>query len=217
MLFRAGMTSAQLESAYARNLASLLVKSVCDAKKRFVTTLTIELNLPICFHVTFKFLQEFVTIKSCSIIVYDNTLKTWQEALSEPFGASWLSEMTREHYDLGTNRQCWKIINRTDVPAGATLIDSVWDFKCKFRNGVLEKVRARICGKGYQQKKGVDYFASFSPTASQVSIRLVYSCTALPGWRTVDLDASVDIRLKHSTEDSSIQMFTSGSIVCNKL
>ena len=32
--------------------------------------------------------------------------------------------------------------------------------------------------------------ASFSPTASQVSIRLVYAITALPGWRTIDLDAS---------------------------
>ena len=122
--------------------------------------------------------------------VYANTPKSWQEALQEPFRATWLPEMTREYHDLGTNRQCWKIIDRTDVPAGATLIDSVWDFKCKFRNGVFEKHRARICGKGYQQKKGVDYFASFSPTASQVSIRLVYSVTALPGWRTVDLDAS---------------------------
>ena len=85
--------------------------------------------------------------------VYANTPKSWQEALSEPFRVTWLPEMTREYHDLGTNRQCWIIIDRTDVPAGSTLIDSVWDFECKFRNRVLERTRARICGKGYQQKR----------------------------------------------------------------
>ena len=49
-------------------------------------------------------------------------------------------------------------------------------------------MRARLW-KGYRQKKGVDYFASFSPTARQISIRLVYASTALPGWRTIELDA----------------------------
>jgi hypothetical protein len=61
--------------------------------------------------------------------------------------------------------------------SGATLIDSVWDFKCKFRNGFFEKVFVRICGKGCHPKKGI--FASFSPTASQISIRLAYAITAL--------------------------------------
>ena len=119
---------------------------------------------------------------------YDNTPKSWQEALNDPFRPFWLPEMTREYTDLGEVRGCWIIINRSEVPDGASLIDSVWDFKCKFRNGVFEKRRARICAKGFMQKKGIDYFASFSPTASQISIRIVYSITSLPGWFTLDLD-----------------------------
>ena len=105
-----------------------------------------------------------------------------------PFRATWSPEMTRECFNLGTERQCWIVIDRKEVPEAATLIDSVWDFKCKFRNGVFEKVRARICAKSFQQKKGIDSFAS--PTASQVSIRLVYAFAALSGWWTMDLNAS---------------------------
>ena len=38
--------------------------------------------------------------------------------------------------------------------SGATLIDSVWDFKCKFRNGFFEKVFVRefvSVGKVYKR------------------------------------------------------------------
>ena len=50
--------------------------------------------------------------------------------------------------------------------------------------------KARIVALGYQQRKDVDYFASFSPTASYVTIRLVLALTALPRWYGVDLDAT---------------------------
>jgi hypothetical protein len=41
-----------------------------------------------------------------------------------------------------------------------------------------------------KQRKNVDFFASFSPTASYVTIRLVLALTALPHWYGVDLDAT---------------------------
>jgi len=51
-------------------------------------------------------------------------------------------------------------------------------------------ISSRIVALGYQQRKDVDYFASFSPTASYVTIRLVLAVTALPHWYGVDLDAT---------------------------
>jgi hypothetical protein len=49
---------------------------------------------------------------------------------------------------------------------------------------------ARIVALGYQQRKNVNFFASFSPTASYVTIKLVLALTALPHWYGVDLDAT---------------------------
>jgi hypothetical protein len=59
-----------------------------------------------------------------------------------------------------------------------------------YTNGEYERHKARIVALGYQQRKDVDYFASFSPTASYVTIRLVLALTVLPHWYGVDLDAT---------------------------
>ena len=65
-----------------------------------------------------------------------------------------------------------------------------WIFKFKYKNSEYERHKARIVALGYQQRKDVDYFVSFSPTASYVTIRLVLAHTALPHWYGVDLDAT---------------------------
>ena len=59
-----------------------------------------------------------------------------------------------------------------------------------YTNGEYERHKARIVALGYQQRKDVDYFASFSPTASYVTIRLVLALTALPHYYGVDFDAT---------------------------
>jgi hypothetical protein len=60
----------------------------------------------------------------------------------------------------------------------------------KFKNGEYERHKARNVVLGYLQRKNVDLFASFSPTASYVTIRVVFALTALPHWYGVDLDAT---------------------------
>lgn len=77
--------------------------------------------------------------------------------------------------------KCWEIVDTADLPEGANLIDCKWVCKVKYRQGQLERLRARIVALGYQQRKGIDYFESFSPTASHTSIRLLLALTALPG------------------------------------
>ena len=64
-----------IRSLIGGNLARLLIEGVRNAKKRFATTFTIELNLAIRFDIAFEFFQEFIANKSCCIIVnidYEN-------------------------------------------------------------------------------------------------------------------------------------------------
>jgi hypothetical protein len=63
---------------------------------------------------------------------------------------------------------CWEVFHTETLPEDANLIAVKWVFKIKFKNGD----------------------ASFSPTASYVTIRLVLALTALPRWYGVDLDAT---------------------------
>ena len=102
----------------------------------------------------------------------------------------WL-EATRKEYDLlDKTMGCWEVVDIDTLPEDANLIGVKWVFKIKFKNGEYERHKARIVALGYQQRKDVDYFASFSPTASYVTIRLVLALTALPHWYGVDLDAT---------------------------
>jgi len=51
---------------------------------------------------------------------------------------------------------------------------------------VCEKHKARIVARGFEQRKGVDCFQSFSTTASQVSLHLILAFTGSPGFLSVD-------------------------------
>ena len=85
---------------------------------------------------------------------------------------------------------CWRVVKISTLPPGVKPITCKWVLKLKFANGVYEKHKARIVARGFEQRKGVDYFQSFSPTASQVSLRLVLALTASPGFLSVDLVAT---------------------------
>ena len=98
----------------------------------------------------------------------------------------WIEAIRKEYHLLDQTMGCWEIVDIETLPEDANLIGVKWVFKIKFKNGVYERHKARIVALGYQQRKDVDYFASFSPTASYVTIRLVLALTALPHWYGVD-------------------------------
>jgi hypothetical protein len=76
----------------------------------------------------------------------------------------------------------WCVVKISTLPPGVKPITCKWVLKLKFANGVYEKHKARIVVRGFEQREGVDYFQSFSPTASQVSLSLVLALTTSPGF-----------------------------------
>ena len=116
---------------------------------------------------------------------HSDIFKAWDS----PDGMLWKEATDKEYYILEDKKKCWIKIKIKDIPRGKSLIDVRWVFKLKYKNGVFEKHRARIVAKGYLQKKDIDYFESFAPTASHITIRLVLAITAIPGFFSYDYDA----------------------------
>ncbi|XP_047320236.1 uncharacterized protein LOC124924211 [Impatiens glandulifera] len=58
-----------------------------------------------------------------------------------------------------------------------------WVYKTKLNpNRTVEKYKASLVAKGYNQKSGIDFHESFSPVAKTVTVRLFLALTSVNNW-----------------------------------
>jgi hypothetical protein len=85
-----------------------------------------------------------------------------------------------EEYSALVKNNTWHL-----VPSiGAT---NIIDCKCVFKikrkqDGSVERYKARLVGKGFKQRYGVDYIDICSPVVKSMILRLVLSVTVSRGW-----------------------------------
>jgi len=81
-------------------------------------------------------------------------------------------------------------------------MDTRWTYSKKHdENGTFTKNRSRLVAKGFTQILGVNYFESFSPVASFVTIRTLFALTALPMFKVYQYD--VEVAFIQSSIDSN--------------
>ena len=117
----------------------------------------------------------------------------YKDAMRAADSAQWREACDLEMKKL-RERNCWTVVNRSDMPKNTKIMGGRWTFKYKRdENGNLAKVshRSRYVAKGFTQIKNVHYFESFAPVTSFVTLRLVFALTALPHFHVNHYDVSV--------------------------
>ncbi|KAK7259770.1 hypothetical protein RIF29_25383 [Crotalaria pallida] len=87
----------------------------------------------------------------------------------------WVDAMNEEIKSMKDN-DVWDLV---PLPEGEKPIGCKWIYKTKKDSkGNVERYKARLVGKGYTQKEGIDYKETFSPVSSKDSFRTVMALVA---------------------------------------
>ena len=79
--------------------------------------------------------------------------------------------------------------NLVPLPSGAVPITCKWVFKVKTHSdGTVERYKARLMARGFQQEHGRDYDETFAPVAHMTTIRTLIAVAAVRQWSLFQLD-----------------------------
>lgn len=69
------------------------------------------------------------------------------------------------------------------------MIGCKWVYKVKTKSdGSLERYKARLLAKGYDQKYGIDYNETFAPVAKMTTVLLFLSVASSHQWNICQMD-----------------------------
>ena len=109
---------------------------------------------------------------------------TYAEASTDP---NWVEAMHKKIKALLDNHT-WDVVS---LPYNKKPIGNRWIYKVKLRlDGTLERLKAILVAKGYNQKQGVDYEEIFSPIVKMTTIRCILIVAANHDWIVHQLDVN---------------------------
>lgn len=74
-------------------------------------------------------------------------------------------------------------------PSGNHFIGCKWVYKVKYKaDGIVDRYKARIVAKGYNQLEGIDFTDTFSPVAKIVIVKILLSLVVSFGWSLAQMD-----------------------------
>jgi transposase InsO family protein len=113
--------------------------------------------------------------------------QSYAEAMKTPEAEQW-RQAALEEINAHMENQTWKIVK---LPPGKKAIGSKWVFKVKRKaDGSIERFKARVVAKGFNQRPGFDYTETFAPTMRYATLRLVLALAAAEGLHLRSVDIS---------------------------
>ena len=95
-------------------------------------------------------------------------------------------EACQKEYDTLEAMGVWEVVSREPW---MNVLPCVWALRRKlYPNGLVKKLKARICAGGHRQKEGIDYFDVYSPVVSWSTVRLLLIVSILMNLATLQID-----------------------------
>ncbi|GKA56332.1 ribonuclease H-like domain-containing protein [Tanacetum coccineum] len=102
--------------------------------------------------------------------------------------SNWIDAMNAKIEALNRDHTC--II--TDLPANRKPIGCKWIFKIKYKvNGEIERYKARLVAKCFNQREGIDLDETFSPIVKMSTIRCLIAMSVRNKWPFFQLDNNI--------------------------
>ena len=106
------------------------------------------------------------------------------QAISQPH---WCEAMSTELTAL-MKHGTWDLVL---PPSNCTPVGCKWVFRVKrHADGSVDRFKACLVAKGYDQRPGIDYKETFSPMVKPASIRTVLSIVVMKGWDLRQMDVN---------------------------
>ncbi|GJV02650.1 retrovirus-related pol polyprotein from transposon TNT 1-94 [Tanacetum coccineum] len=144
-------------------------------------------------------LKDFVTPKSITANVFAQTEPhSYKQAMTDP---GKVEAMDNELEALETNNT-WEL---TSLPADHKPITSKWVYKIKYNHdATIERLKARLVVRGFNQKERQDYKHTFSPVAKLATVRVLIALAIAKEWDLHQLD--INNAFLHGYIDEEIYM-----------
>lgn len=118
---------------------------------------------------------------------YDSETYTFRQMLKENDASVFVSAMEKEISTHEMHKH-WEVVPRFSA-SGKKVLKSIWAFKRKRDlDGSLNKHKARICPHGGMQQWGVDFWETYSPVVSWLTIQLMFAFCMLGKLESISLD-----------------------------
>jgi len=141
--------------------------------------------------------QDFVT--SLLSVMHVAEPYSYSQAKESP---EWTATMDKELEALEANGT-WRL---TALPPKARALTSKWVYRVKFRpDGSIERYKARLVIRGFQQIKDKDYKHTFSPVAKLTTVRIFIALATAKGWPLHQLD--INNAFLHGFIDEEVYMY----------
>jgi hypothetical protein len=123
------------------------------------------LTLPMDVHV------QHLILHAAQDIITENDTPTYAEAMSGPYKHQYQKAILKEFDSLFQHKVFSEPCN---LPSGFIPLDTKLVLRRKLAERIGEEriCKARLCGKGFKQIFGVDYFETFSPVATYDALRI---------------------------------------------
>ena len=101
------------------------------------------------------------------------------------------AEAIQAEYDAMNLMQVWKVVPKSEVPAGHNLIGTRFVFDVKSNpDGTLERMKARLVAQGFSQVEGVDFNETYAPVLKMATLRCALALAAARRYSVVQLDVT---------------------------